>query len=718
VRSAPSISPTSQLLVTQLRASELLLELESLSFEGRVRVAAESGHGEVLFQNGDIVGSAFGVKEGRSAVLAILALSRSEWIIESCHVEKGPVVVENVNALLLRDETSQRHWHDLCARAPAMASVLRLSVEGQRVRDIVSHSSSSLLAYVDGVRTLSQLLEQCELDPVMALEQVIDAIDRDWVRVASTRQSLFPLANRSELAERRIRSDQVSPSIESGQVATGIEETGVQSRREEPIVSVTESTIANSNAWGEDPLSQSPRRHSRKSIGRYELLTRIGHGGMGTVYLCRTNSEQTGFRRHFALKLLRSHLSDDPSATEAFLAEARIAGVIHHANVISVLDAGFHDHRPYLVMDYVEGCSLRQLIRAPDGKSPKLLLPVIIDALTGLSAVHTLRDDEGVELGLVHCDISPENLLVGIDGSCRLTDFGISRSIHFSNSGVTQGKLGYLAPEQIAGSRFDQRADLFSMGVVLWNALTGRELFSGKELERRLSHPFEFSAPAPQETGAESSPALDRVILRALAGNPKQRFESAQEMLHELQIAAQLTWKLATTNDIEAWVRNTAGTELALRRLTVLDISRDANNSVQDFPSTRLAVEKEGVNETEPIPLTCIASTPPRSESVSSAAVGGSGTSTKKTSEATQVNFYKLSDFVGYDSVTAFAIESTLIHPTPAYQSRPVEQINVRVRWAFVLIVILVSGLIGYFITNFITAPTELRPMKPATVPK
>jgi serine/threonine-protein kinase len=439
---------------------------------------------------------------------------------------------------------------------------------------------------------------------------------------------------------------------------------------------------------------------------------------MGTVYLCRTKSEQTGFRRHFALKLLRSHLSDDPRATEAFLAEARIAGVIHHANVIGVLDAGFHDHRPYLVMDYVEGCSLRQLIRAPDGKCPKLLLPVIIDALTGLSAVHTLRDDDGAELGLVHCDISPENLLVGIDGSCRLTDFGISRSIHFSDSGVTQGKLGYLAPEQIVGSRFDQRADLFSMGVVLWNALTGRELFSGNELERRLSHPFEFSVPAPQEMGAESSPALDRVILRALSGNPTQRFGSAQEMLRELQSAAQMTWELATPNDIEAWVRNTAGTELALRRLTVLDISRDSSGTVHDFPSTRLAVEKEGFGETEPIPLTSVLSTPPQYETVSSKLNEDGNISTKKKNVATGITFYTLSEFVGYDSVSAFAIESTLLHPKSVCQSGTVSSVNIRVRWGLVWLLIVISGLVGYFITNLVTTPTELRPMKPAIAPK
>ncbi len=313
----------------------------------------------------------------------------------------------------------------------------------------------------------------------------------------------------------------------------------------------------------------------RRYIDRYEILLRIGRGGMGTVYLARLSSSDVGFRRLFAVKLLRSHLSLDTQAAKDFLEEAKIAGFLHHANVVAVYDAGFHGKQPYLVMEYVEGCSLKQLTQGIAIRSPYFLLPIVIDALAGLQAAHTLQDELGQELKLVHCDVSPENMLVGVDGTCRLTDFGMARKANRVAGATARGKPSYVAPEQISGKAFDHRADIFSMGVVLWGALTGKRLFSGDTVEETIAQVCSKPIVPPSEVGAQSSPELDAVIMRALSRNPDDRFESAEEMMTALGRAAAKQQGLATPKEIAAWVRDAAGTELTQRRLAILDASRN-----------------------------------------------------------------------------------------------------------------------------------------------
>jgi serine/threonine-protein kinase len=311
-------------------------------------------------------------------------------------------------------------------------------------------------------------------------------------------------------------------------------------------------------------------------IGRYQVLCRIGRGGMGSVYLCRLSS-QGGFRRLFALKLLRKHLLADSAAAHRFLEEARLSGHIHHPNVVSVVDAGFHASQPYLVMDYVEGGSLKDLLAAhASSRPPHLILPIVLDALAGLHAAHTLVGDDGTPLNIVHCDVSPENLLVGIDGVCRLTDFGVARHGEASNgpSQVTHGKPAYLAPEQITNGRVDCRADVFAMGVVLYKALTGLKLFESATVEETLHAVRARKIEPPSTVGLRPPPSLDFVCMRALERDPERRFASAQEMMMELRRIALRESLLAPTSDVAAWVRESVGHDLTRRRLIVLDASQ------------------------------------------------------------------------------------------------------------------------------------------------
>ncbi|HEY8945491.1 MAG TPA: protein kinase, partial [Polyangiaceae bacterium] len=296
-----------------------------------------------------------------------------------------------------------------------------------------------------------------------------------------------------------------------------------------------------------DPPEQKAR--GRRYIGRYEVLCRIGSGGMGSVYLSRLTSE-IGFRRLFALKVLRSHLLEDSAAAQKFLEEARLAGYIHHPNVVSVVDAGIEGSQPFLAMDYVEGGSLKQLLSAdPTRRPPELIVPVVLDALSGLHAAHQLETEDGTPLNLVHSDVSPENLMVGVDGVCRLTDFGVAKpgGLQRRNE-AAHGKPGYMAPEQITGGRIDRRADIFAMGVLLYNSLTGTKLFEAQTIEETLRQVLACRIPAPSTVGLKPTPALDLICVRALDRDPSRRFETAEEMMLELRRVALRESLLAPTN--------------------------------------------------------------------------------------------------------------------------------------------------------------------------
>jgi serine/threonine protein kinase len=318
------------------------------------------------------------------------------------------------------------------------------------------------------------------------------------------------------------------------------------------------------------PTTSDAPEAARRIVGRYEVIAPIGHGGMGTVYLCRLTSE-TGFRRFFALKLLRQHLLDDPLSAKRFVEEARLAGLLHHPNVVSVLDAGIDGAQPYLVMDYVEGGSLRQLVAAhPIDHPSELVVPVILDALAGLHAVHQLRSDEGIPLNIVHCDVSPENLLVGVDGICRLTDFGVARRESTVGERLAHGKPAYLAPEQVLRRPIDRRVDIFTMGIVLYNSLTGIRLFDSPSVDETLRRVVGEPIPPPSTVGLGPPPCFDFVCMKALERDPNRRYSTAEEMAAELRRIALRENLIAPTSNVANWVRMCVGKQLDQRRALTL----------------------------------------------------------------------------------------------------------------------------------------------------
>jgi serine/threonine-protein kinase len=339
-------------------------------------------------------------------------------------------------------------------------------------------------------------------------------------------------------------------------------------------------------------------------VGRYEVLARLKSGGMGSIYLCRLSGSQ-GFQRLFAMKVLHQHLTEQQDALDLFFSEARLLAQLHHPNIVGIVDVG-SVYQPYLVLDYVEGGSLKELLKASARTlEPGIVLSVILDALEGLSAAHQLQGENGEPIGLVHNDVSPHNLLVGIDGTCRVTDFGIARAQGHSPNSHTRGKPSFVAPERILRHRVDQRADLFSMGVVLYQCLTGIDPFLGATAEETLRNVLDRTAPPPSEVGLRPPPALDWICLKALAKDPNERFQTAEEMAQQLRRAAAREDLLVAPSTVAHWVRTVLAGPLEARRAATQRTGADEGRR-------RITIPPPGASSPSDRPLRP-ASDPPKS---------------------------------------------------------------------------------------------------------
>ncbi len=342
--------------------------------------------------------------------------------------------------------------------------------------------------------------------------------------------------------------------------------------------------------------------HALRHIGRYELIAEIAKGGMATVLLGRL-AGAGGFQRLCAIKVLHRRYAQDASFIDMLLDEARIAAMIHHPNVVPILEVGANDeHGHYLVMDYVEGVSLWELLGTfgePEATRWRICSRVILDALNGLDAAHTQTDDSGQPLGVVHRDISPQNILVSVDGIARVTDFGIAKAaarMSTTRAGQVKGKLAYMSPEQARGGKVDARTDVFALGIVMWESMTGRRLFrrdTDSETYARL-----LQAPIPSlERFAPGIPeSIDAICQHALTRDVPNRFRSAGAMAEALENAARAHGMLADAREVSSWIRDQFAPELAARRDAIRAVSsgsRPAHMRVAVFDSVEIPVLPE-----------------------------------------------------------------------------------------------------------------------------
>ncbi len=276
------------------------------------------------------------------------------------------------------------------------------------------------------------------------------------------------------------------------------------------------------------------------ALGKHRLLGALGHGGMADVYLAVADGPE-GFRKLCVIKLLKESMAQDEEFRAMFLDEARLAARLNHPNVVQTFEVGDLSGRLMLAMEYVEGQPATRVRRRLPGTQLPLTvwMRVLCDVLEALEYAHTLTDFDGSLLGIVHRDVSPHNILIGYDGRVKLVDFGIAKSSaaeQATQAGVLKGKVGYMAPEQACLGEVDGRADLFSVGVILWEVIANRRLVDGMTSSDVIVRRAAGEDPKIADIVHEVDPELARICDRAMARDPAARFASAADFQTEMEL--------------------------------------------------------------------------------------------------------------------------------------------------------------------------------------
>jgi hypothetical protein len=308
-------------------------------------------------------------------------------------------------------------------------------------------------------------------------------------------------------------------------------------------------------------------------VGRYELTEQLAKGGIATVFLGRLHN--VGGARLVAIKRLHTHLRADGDASTMFLDEARVGLRVRHPNVIHAVDLLVHEDEVLIVMEYVAGSSLsallRRLTKRDEQIPPAIASRIVADVLHGLHGAHETCAEDGSSLGIVHRDVSPQNILVGTDGVARVLDFGVAktlRQVHVTRHGEVKGKLTYMAPEQILAEPVTRAVDVFAAGIVLWEVLTGHRLFYGDNDIAVVRRILEEPIPPPSSLNPALPLELDRLVLSALERNPRARFPTAEAMAVELERII----PPSPARDVAAWVRMIDEDALDMRARLVAQI--------------------------------------------------------------------------------------------------------------------------------------------------
>lgn len=318
-----------------------------------------------------------------------------------------------------------------------------------------------------------------------------------------------------------------------------------------------------------------------RTIGRYELHGVLASGGMARVHFGRV-SGAGGFSRPVAIKRLHPQLANDPEFVTMFVDEARLCGRIRHPNVVATLDVVKTDDELFIVMEYIAGETLSKLLRLAAARSvptsPKIVASIVASVLHGLHAAHHAKDERGRELGIVHRDVSPQNILVGADGAARLLDFGIAKAagrLQTTRDGQVKGKVGYMPPEQLSGDPVTPQVDIYAASVVLWEALVGRKLFDGETEAAVFARAVQAVVPTPSSIDRRLGPEVDALVLRGLARAPSERYATAREMALDLE----QTMGVASPWEVAAWVDAVAGDELRRRAEKLADMELSSTGS-------------------------------------------------------------------------------------------------------------------------------------------
>jgi eukaryotic-like serine/threonine-protein kinase len=308
-----------------------------------------------------------------------------------------------------------------------------------------------------------------------------------------------------------------------------------------------------------EPLQGSGPNATAFAFGKYHLFASLGRGGMADVFLAVSRGPM-GFNKLVVIKRLRPALAEEASFRNMFLDEARLAARLNHPNVVHTYEVGEHNGIYFIAMEYLEGQSLNKVIKEAVRRNevidPVYCARLVSDALSGLHHAHELRDYDGRPLNIIHRDVSPHNVFATYDGHVKLVDFGIAKAALSSTEtevGVLKGKVAYMAPEQAMGGPIDHRADIFAMGIVLWELLARQRLMTGDSAANTLHRLMNMPIPRVSEL-VNVDPALDDIVARALEKDVNLRFQSAAEMRDALEGWIQSTGRLIKQDDIGRFI--------------------------------------------------------------------------------------------------------------------------------------------------------------------
>jgi serine/threonine protein kinase len=293
-------------------------------------------------------------------------------------------------------------------------------------------------------------------------------------------------------------------------------------------------TVATAN-----PLNE-PASNSSNVLGKFKLIAELGRGGMSEVYLA-VIAGPAGFNKLVVVKLIKGDLAEDPDFISMFLEEARLSARLSHPNIVQTNEVGEFGGRYYIAMEYLEGQAYSRILHRlgrDRGLPLGMSLRILTEVLQGLHYAHELADFDGTALSVVHRDVTPHNVFVTYDGQVKVVDFGIAKAMnssHETRTGMLKGKVGYMAPEQAKGERVDRRADIFSVGVMLWEAAVGKRLWKGLNEVQILHQLLAGDIPSPRAMRPDISPRLEQIIMKAVAVDRDQRHSSSLELMGELE---------------------------------------------------------------------------------------------------------------------------------------------------------------------------------------
>lgn len=341
-------------------------------------------------------------------------------------------------------------------------------------------------------------------------------------------------------------------------------------------------------------------------MGKYLLLERLASGGMGEVYRAVAEGER-GFKKQLAVKRILAGSHEDEGLRQLFEAEANLCSHLNHPNIVHIYDFACFEDSYLLAMEYIDGKNLWQVFGKSWRRGAPLPIPFVLHVIgqvcLGLDYAHRHHETfSGSPLHIIHRDISPNNIMVSYDGTAKIVDFGVAKARNrmATRTGTIRGKLGYLSPEQAAGEKLDCRTDIFSLGIVLFELLSGRELFRDESEARLLKLVQECRLPSLSHLNPSVLPELEVIVLKALARDREDRYQTAELLYHDLHQLSLAVYSDFRVQDVAAFIRKLFAEEIAKERA----VSYEFLGQVESLPpELTLEVPESPSKRSTPVPF-------------------------------------------------------------------------------------------------------------------